>query len=220
MLYKQSADYSLGPKPKHVLHPLILCVVLKQVQDAVAETLQIEGVVLLFYVLLALAIVISVIGIVNTLFLSIYERTRELGMLRAIGMSRRQVRSMIRYEAVITALIGAVLGLILGIVFAALIAQPLKAEGFVLSYPVPTLIGILVLAALLGVIAAVIPARRASPVAFAGHRHSSDGAPRVVARGRARPRRNMTKRGSEGGEWRLSPLARRLLLARRPLLKR
>jgi putative ABC transport system permease protein len=123
---------------------------------------QIDQVVLLFYVLLGLAVFISLIGVINTLGLSIYERTRELGMLRAIGMSRRQVRSMIRFEAVITALIGAVLGLVLGIVFAALIAQPLKREGFTLSYPVGTLIGILVLAALLGIVAAIIPARRAS----------------------------------------------------------
>ncbi len=123
---------------------------------------QIDQVVMLFYVLLGLAVFISLIGVINTLGLSIYERTRELGMLRAIGMSRRQMRSMIRYEAVITALIGAVLGLVLGIVFAALIAQPLKGEGFTLSYPVGTLIGILVLAALLGILAAIIPARRAS----------------------------------------------------------
>ncbi|MBS1883203.1 MAG: ABC transporter permease [Actinobacteria bacterium] len=123
---------------------------------------QIDQVVMLFYVLLGLAVFISLIGVINTLGLSIYERTRELGMLRAIGMSRRQVRSMIRFEAVITALIGAVLGLVLGVVFAALIAQPLKQEGFTLSYPIGTLIGILVLAALLGILAAIIPARRAS----------------------------------------------------------
>jgi putative ABC transport system permease protein len=123
---------------------------------------QIDSIVRLFYLLLALAVVISLIGVANTLGLSIYERTRELGMLRAIGMSRRQVRTMIRYEAVITALIGAILGLVIGVVFAALIAQPLKQEGFTLSYPVGTLIGILVLAALLGVIAAIVPARRAS----------------------------------------------------------
>jgi len=123
---------------------------------------QIDNVVQLFYLLLALAVIISLIGVVNTLGLSVYERTRELGMLRAIGMSRRQVRTMIRYEAVITALIGAILGLIIGVVFAALIAQPLKGEGFTLSYPVGTLIGILIVAGLLGVLAAVIPARRAS----------------------------------------------------------
>ncbi len=123
---------------------------------------QIEGVVALFFVLLALAIVISLFGIANTLALSIHERTRELGMLRAIGMSRRQVRTMIRYEAVITALIGAVLGLALGVLFAFLIAQPLKSEGFRLSYPIGQLVVVLVLAALAGVLAAILPARRAS----------------------------------------------------------
>ncbi len=123
---------------------------------------QVELIVNLFYALLLLAIVISLFGIANTLALSIHERTRELGMLRAIGMSRRQVRTMIRYEAVITALIGAILGMILGIVFATLIAQPLKDEGFTLSYPIGSLIGLLVLAALAGVLAAIAPARRAS----------------------------------------------------------
>ena len=87
---------------------------------------QVDQLVNLVYALLAMAIVISLFGIANTLALSIHERTRELGMLRAIGMSRRQVRTMIRYEAVITALIGAILGMVLGIVFAALISQPLK----------------------------------------------------------------------------------------------
>jgi putative ABC transport system permease protein len=136
--------------------------VLNQAELREEREKQIDEVVRLFYVLLGLAVFISLIGVINTLGLSIYERTRELGMLRAIGMSRRQVRTMIRYEAVITALIGAILGLVLGIVFAALIAQPLKSEGFTLSYPVGTLIGILVLAALIGVVAAIIPARRAS----------------------------------------------------------
>jgi putative ABC transport system permease protein len=123
---------------------------------------QVGQLVNLFYALLMLAIVISLFGIANTLALSIHERTRELGMLRAIGMSRRQVRTMIRYEAVITALIGAILGMALGIVFAALIAQPLKDEGFTLSYPIGSLIVLLVLSALAGVIAAIPPARRAS----------------------------------------------------------
>ncbi|HVV90603.1 MAG TPA: FtsX-like permease family protein [Solirubrobacterales bacterium] len=136
--------------------------VLNQAELREEREKQIDSIVSLFYVLLGLAVFISLVGVANTLGLSIYERTRELGMLRAIGMSRRQVRTMIRYEAVITALIGAILGLVLGVVFAALIAQPLKQEGFTLSYPVGTLIGILVLAALLGVIAAIVPARRAS----------------------------------------------------------
>ncbi|HEX4732285.1 MAG TPA: FtsX-like permease family protein, partial [Solirubrobacterales bacterium] len=136
--------------------------VLNQAELREEREKQIDSIVLLFYVLLGLAVFISLIGVINTLGLSIYERTRELGMLRAIGMSRRQVRTMIRYEAVITALIGAILGIVLGVVFAALIAQPLKSEGFTLTYPVGTLIGILVLAALIGVVAAIIPARRAS----------------------------------------------------------
>jgi putative ABC transport system permease protein len=116
----------------------------------------------LIYALLALAVIVSLFGIANTLALSIHERTRELGMLRAIGMSRRQVRTMIRYEAVITALIGAILGMVLGVIFAALIAQPLKDEGFALSYPVGTLVLLLVFAAVAGVLAAIAPAQRAS----------------------------------------------------------
>ena len=123
---------------------------------------QVDQLVNLFYALLILAIVISEFGIANTLALSIHERRRELGMLRAIGMSRRQVRTMVRYEAVITALIGAILGMALGIVFATLIAQPLKDEGFTLSYPIVSLVVLLVLAGLLGVLAAIPPARRAS----------------------------------------------------------
>jgi putative ABC transport system permease protein len=122
----------------------------------------INGLLRLIYALLALAVIVSLFGIANTLALSIHERTRELGMLRAIGMSRRQVRTMIRYEAVITALIGALLGMVIGVIFAALIAQPLKDEGFALSYPVGQLIAMLVFAAFAGVLAAIPPARRAS----------------------------------------------------------
>lgn len=123
---------------------------------------QINQLLGLIYVLLALAVIVSLFGIANTLALSIHERTRELGMLRAIGMSRRQVRTMVRYEAVITALIGALLGMAIGVVFAALIAQPLADDGFVLAYPVGTLAFLLVFAAIAGVLAAIGPARRAS----------------------------------------------------------
>src|SRR5918999_305927 len=123
---------------------------------------QINQLVGFFYVLLALAIVISLLGIVTTLALSIHERTRELGMLRAVGMSRRQVRTMVRYESVITALIGAILGTVLGVIFASLLAVPLSDEGFELSYPIGTLLILLVLAALAGVLAAIFPARRAA----------------------------------------------------------
>jgi putative ABC transport system permease protein len=115
-----------------------------------------------FYVLLSLAVIVSLFGIVNTLVLSIYERTRELGLLRAVGMSRRQVKRIVRYESVITALIGAVLGTVLGVFFAVIISRPLAAEGFELSFPVGTLVILLILAGLAGVLAAITPARRAS----------------------------------------------------------
>lgn len=123
---------------------------------------QINALLAMIYVLLALAVVVSLVGIVVTLILSIYERTRELGMLRAVGMSRRQVRRMVRYEAVITAVLGAIAGLVIGVVFAFLIGIPLKDDGFALSYPIPVLIVILILTALAGVVAAIYPARKAS----------------------------------------------------------
>ena len=125
---------------------------------------QVNALLLLFYALLSLAVIVSLFGIVNTLALSIHERTRELGMLRAVGMSRRQVRTMVRYEAVITALIGAILGMVLGVLMAALVSRPLADEGFTLSYPIATLILLLALAALAGVVAAIGPARRASRI--------------------------------------------------------
>jgi putative ABC transport system permease protein len=123
---------------------------------------QIDTLLTLIYVLLALSVIVSLFGIVNTLILSIYERLRELGMMRAIGTSRKQLRQMIRYESVITALIGGVLGLVIGIVGALITSLTISGSGFVLSIPVGTLIVLLVVAALAGVIAAQAPARRAA----------------------------------------------------------
>jgi putative ABC transport system permease protein len=118
---------------------------------------------LLVYVLLALSVIVSLFGIVNTLVLSIYERTHELGMMRAIGTSRRQIRQMIRYESLITSLIGGVLGLIIGVVGAILVTTfALSGSGYVLSIPVGTLLLLLVAAALAGILAAQLPARRAA----------------------------------------------------------
>ena len=124
---------------------------------------QINTLLALIYVLLALSVIVSLFGIVNTLILSIYERTRELGMMRAIGTSRRQVRQMIRYESVITALIGGVFGLVIGVVGAILVTTfTLSGSGYVQSIPVGTLLVLLLVAALAGVIAAQLPARRAA----------------------------------------------------------
>ncbi|TMM04509.1 MAG: FtsX-like permease family protein [Actinobacteria bacterium] len=116
----------------------------------------------LIYVLLALSLIVSLFGIVNTLALAIHERTRELGMLRAIGASRRQVRRMVRYEAVITSVIGAVLGIAVGCVLAVAVAQPLRDDGFTLSFPIGTLVVLVVLSGLAGVVMAIGPARRAA----------------------------------------------------------
>jgi putative ABC transport system permease protein len=113
----------------------------------------------LLYVLLSLSIVVSLFGIVNTLVLTVFERTRELGMLRAVGMSRRQVRRMIRHESVITALLGAAFGIPLGILLAALIGAAINFGTF--TVPVGTLIVFVFAAVIAGLIAAIWPARRA-----------------------------------------------------------
>jgi putative ABC transport system permease protein len=125
---------------------------------------QVDTLVYLVLALLALSVIVALLGMVNTMALTVHERLRELGMLRAVGMSRRQVRRMVRAESVITALIGAVLGTLLGIAFAALLSRPLADEGFVFELPWAWLIGVAILAAIAGVLAAIPPARRASRV--------------------------------------------------------
>jgi putative ABC transport system permease protein len=147
-------------RPIEQRYPTVEVLNQQELKDKIED--QIQQLVGLLYALLAMAVLVSLLGIVTTLALSIHERTRELGMLRAVGMSRRQVRTMVRYEAVITALIGAVLGMALGVIFAALISRPLADEGFTLAYPIATLILLLVLAALAGVVSAIWPARRAA----------------------------------------------------------
>jgi putative ABC transport system permease protein len=114
------------------------------------------------YVLLAFSVVVSLFGMINTLVLSVFERTRELGMLRTIGMTRRQARRMIRHESIITALIGAALGLPLGIFLALLMTQALSQYDIAISIPLPELVAFTVVAILAGVAAAIAPARRAS----------------------------------------------------------
>jgi putative ABC transport system permease protein len=112
------------------------------------------------YVLLALSVVVSLFGIVNTLVLTVFERTRELGMLRAIGMTRRQVRRMIRHESVITALIGGTLGIILGVVLGALLIA--RVDFIEFSLPTTQIIVFAILTIVVGIVAAIFPARRAA----------------------------------------------------------
>lgn len=128
-----------------------------------AQTDQANQFLVVVYVLLALALVIAIVGVINTLLLSVYERTRELGLLRAVGMSRRQVRSSIRSESVIIALIGTIIGLGIGLVFGWALVTALRDEG-ITSFAIPwsQLVVIVLLAALAGIGAALYPAWRAS----------------------------------------------------------
>ena len=116
----------------------------------------------MLYVLLGFSVIVSLFGMVNTMVLSVFERTREIGMLRTIGMTRRQARRMIRHESIITALIGAALGLGLGLFLAGLVTQAVGQDGLPLAIPVPTLAAFTLLAILAGIGAAILPARRAS----------------------------------------------------------
>ncbi len=128
-----------------------------------SQQAQVNQLLGLVYALLALAVVIAMIGIVNTLMLSVFERTHEIGLLRAVGMKRRQVRAMIRSEAVILALFGAIIGVIVGTALGTAFAASLKQQGITdIVIPFSNLVLFLVLAALLGLGAASWPARRAA----------------------------------------------------------
>ena len=116
----------------------------------------------MLYVLLGFSVIVSLFGMVNTMILSVFERTREIGMLRTIGMTRRQARRMIRHESVITALIGASMGLGLGLFLALVVTQAVDMEALPFSVPLAPLVGFTVFAILAGMAAAISPARRAS----------------------------------------------------------
>jgi putative ABC transport system permease protein len=116
----------------------------------------------ILYVLLGLSVLVSMLGVINTLVLSVFERTREIGMLRAVGMTRRQVRRMIRHESIVTALIGAALGIGVGIFLAGLTTLALSDYGVVFALPYRSLAAFVAVAILAGVLAAILPARRAS----------------------------------------------------------
>ena len=124
---------------------------------------QVNTLLYLIYALLGLAIIIAVLGIVNTLALSVIERTREVGLLRAVGMSRRQLRRMVRLEAVAIAVLGAVLGVAMGLLFGVVLQRAVADQGITdLAVPVVQLVVFVLVAAVVGVLAAVLPARRAA----------------------------------------------------------
>jgi putative ABC transport system permease protein len=125
---------------------------------------QLNPIIALLYALLAISVIISIFGIVNSLVLSIFERTREIGMLRAIGLSRRQTRRMVRYESVITSVIGGILGTAVGVFFGFVMSKGLEDQGIQFSVPVLQLIIFLIVSAVVGVLAAILPARRASRI--------------------------------------------------------
>jgi putative ABC transport system permease protein len=141
-------------------YPIVQVQTVKQFTES--QQNQLNPIIYLIYALLSMSVLISLFGIVNTLVLSVFERTREIGMLRAIGLTRRQTRRMVRYESVITSLIGAVIGTLVGLFFGWVMAEGLKSQGIVFTVPVGQLIVFFVLSAVAGVLAAILPARRAS----------------------------------------------------------
>jgi putative ABC transport system permease protein len=131
----------------------------KQLRDEVAG--RVNSILVLFYALLAMSVLMSLLGIVNTLTLSIHERTRELGTLRAIGMTPDQARTLVRDESVITAAMGTSVGVVLGIFFAWIMTRALTSDGVVFSVPWLQVFVLVAVGLLAGVVAALPPARRA-----------------------------------------------------------
>ncbi len=134
----------------------------QQYKDSIVK--QVNQLLNLLYGLLAMSVIISLFGIVNTLVLSVFERTREIGLTRAIGMSRRQVRATVRFESVITSIIGAIMGIIVGVVFAWVVTTKFAGQGITFSIPGGQLIAFLIVGVIVGVIAAILPARRAARI--------------------------------------------------------
>jgi putative ABC transport system permease protein len=152
---RAALDRALKPYPNVQLHD--------QTEFKQSISNQINQLLYVVYALLALAVLIAVLGIVNTLALSVVERTREIGLLRALGMDRRQLRRTVRVESVAIAVFGALLGLAVGLAFGIALQRSLVDQGItVLGIPWAVLIVVLVLSVLVGVLAAVWPARRAA----------------------------------------------------------
>src|ERR1700722_17572545 len=144
---------ALNPDPKGEVQ--------SRAQFEKAQAQAVDRLLGLIYALLGLAVLIALIGIVNTLMLSVFERTHEIGLLRAVGMKRRQIRAMIRSESVILAIFGAVIGIVIGTGLGVALVSSLRSQGITDTVvPISSLLVFLVLAALLGLGAASWPARR------------------------------------------------------------
>ncbi len=134
-----------------------------QVEYRQSQEEQVNTLLVMFNALLVLAVIIAMFGITNTLALSVFERTREIGLLRAVGMSRRQVRRMVRWEAVIVAIIGSLLGIVVGMFFGVAVTSALASQGIkVLSIPALQIVGLVIFGAIAGLLAAILPARKAA----------------------------------------------------------
>ena len=152
---EQAVNRALAPYPNVQVQ--------SRAQFEKAEASQVNQLLGLVYALLALAVLIALIGIVNTLMLSVFERTHEIGLLRAVGMKRRQIRAMIRSESVILAVFGAVIGIVVGTALGIALVSSLHSQGITDTVvPGSSLVIFLILAALLGLVAAGWPARRAA----------------------------------------------------------
>jgi putative ABC transport system permease protein len=166
ILVNATPDYDIADLRASLTRALVIDGPFVQVQDQselkqeVRDQLdQLFG---LLIALLVLALFIALIGIINTLALSVYERTREIGLLRAVGMTRGQARRMVRFEAVLISLIGAALGLVLGVGLGAAVAQALASEGLELAIPITFVAQLVVAGIIAGIAASILPARRAA----------------------------------------------------------
>jgi putative ABC transport system permease protein len=160
---KQGADQAaLRTELTNTVKPFLVVSVMDGDEFTDSQAAQIKGLLYTIYALLALSVIIAVLGIVNTLALSVFERTREIGLLRAVGLTRRQLGGMITLESISTAVFGAVLGTVLGLVLGITVQYGVRSQGLeVLSIPWFSLFVVLIAAALAGMVAAVLPAWRA-----------------------------------------------------------